>query len=177
MNNRLLLKRATRSVSLFSCTSVTSTLNPQTGISETALQCLHLVYYIKTGSISFSPMCRWGFTPLSEAERGGHKHVETILKLWTARWTFLYSSLKARWTFLCSSLKARWTGFREPTSLFPGLATRSHVKRGSNYSAQYSRLKKKSKKRKRSSCYCIRSSKVEKCPQHASKYKRISDQH
>ena len=151
MNNRLLLQRATRSVSLFSCTSVTSTLNPQTGISETALQCLHLVYYIKTGSISFSPMCRWGFTPLSEAERGGHKHVETILKLWTARWTFL-----------CSSLKARWTGFREPTSLFPGLATRSHVKRGSNYSAQYSRLKKKSKKRKKSSCYCIRNLEVAK---------------
>ena len=32
---------------------------------------------------------RWGFTPLSEAERGEHKQVETILKLWTARFVLL----------------------------------------------------------------------------------------
>ena len=74
--------RGTRSASRFSCTSVMSTPNPQTG---NKLSCISWTIRLMMSSL----MLRWGFTPLSEAERGGHKHVETILKLWTARFVAL----------------------------------------------------------------------------------------
>ena len=52
------------------------------------------IFVSETRQVWYCLFSRWGFTPLSEAERGGHKQVETILKLWTARFVLLntYSS-------------------------------------------------------------------------------------
>ena len=68
-------------------------------------------------------MCRWGFTPLSEAQRGDHKQVETILKLWTAR-------LCIKISFLAESESFK-------ANLISGLAIRSLVKKANNCSATF----------------------------------------